>query len=162
MYLEVDRWCAARLSAEDMKYLRGFQPILELGLGDGLTLLCCHGSPRSFNDVIVATTPDDDLAGMLGGHSATVIAGGHTHQQMLRRYRGAILLNPGSVGLPYERGPGAEDVRNPPWAEYAVLSQQNGFLGIELRRVPIDAGAVARAIRESGMPHAELWARDWR
>lgn len=75
MYLEVDRWCAAQLSAEDLDYLRGFQPTLELALGDGLALLCCHGSPRSFNDVIVATTPEDDLAAMLGGHGAAVIVG---------------------------------------------------------------------------------------
>ena len=162
MYLDVDRWCAAQLSADDLDYLRGFQPTIDVALGDGLTLLCCHGSPRSFNDLIVATTPEDDLAAMLAGYNATVIAGGHTHQQMLRRYRGTILLNPGSVGLPYERGPGTEEVRNPPWAEYAILSQANGRLGIELCRVPIDAGAVAQTIRASGMPHAELLARDWR
>lgn len=162
LYLEVDRWCAAQLSAADLDYLRGFRPTIEVALGDGLALLCCHGSPRSFNDVIVATTPDDDLAVMLAGCSATVIAGGHTHQQMLRRYRDMLLLNPGSVGLPYERGSGGDDARNPPWAEYAVVSQESGALSIASRRVPIDAGAVAQAIRASGMPHAEVWARDWR
>lgn len=81
---------------------------------------------------------------------------------MMRRYRGTILLNPGSVGLSHGRGPGAEEVRNLPWAEYAILNQQSGNLSIELRRVPIDAGAVARAIRASGMPHAEPLAQDWR
>lgn len=90
------------------------------------------------------------------------MAGGHTHEQMLRRYKGTIVLNPGSVGLPFERGPGADEARNPPWAEYAVVSHEHGALRVELRRVPIDIGAVVCAIRESGMPHAELLAQDWR
>jgi hypothetical protein len=42
------------------------------------------------------------------------------------------------------------------------VSQENGVLCIALRRVPIDLGAIVRAIRESGMPHAELYAQDWR
>ncbi len=160
--LEIDRWCAAQLSPDDLDYLRSFQSTLELPLGDGHTLLCFHGSPHSFDDIIVATTPDDDLARLLSGYSATIMAGGHTHEQMLRRYRRTLVFNPGSVGLPFERGPGAEEARNPPWAEYAVVSQEHGALRVELRRVPIDIGAVVRAIWESGMPHAELLAQDWR
>ncbi len=160
--MEIDRWCAAQLSPEDLDYLRGFQPTLELPLGDDQTLLCFHGSPHSFNDIIVPTTPDDDLARLLSGYSATIMAGGHTHEQMVRRHKGTIVLNPGSVGLPVEHGPGADEARNPPWAEYAVVDQEHGALRVELRRVPVDLGTVVRAIRESGMPHAELFARDWR
>ena len=160
--LDIARWCTAQLSPADLDYLRTFQPILELSLGAAHTLLCFHGSPRSFHDVIRSTTAEDDLAGMLAGFSATVMAGGHTHEQMLRRYRETIIVNPGSVGLPVERGPGPDQARNPPWAEYALVSQENGVLRIEMRRVPIDVGAVVRAIRESGMPHAELYAQDWR
>jgi predicted phosphodiesterase len=160
--LDIARWCAAQLSPADLAYLRTFQPILELSLGAEHTLLCFHGSPRSFHDIIRSTTAEDDLAGMLAGFSATVMAGGHTHEQMLRRYRETIIVNPGSVGLPVERGPGADQARNPPWAEYALVSQENGVLRIELRRVPVDVGTIVRAIRESGMPHADLYAQDWR
>jgi predicted phosphodiesterase len=160
--LDIARWCAAQLSPADLNYLRTFHPILELSLGAAHTLLCFHGSPRSFHDIIRSTTAEDNLAGMLAGFSATVMAGGHTHEQMLRRYRETIIVNPGSVGLPFERGPGADQVRNPPWAEYALVSRESGILRIELRRVPIDVGAIVRAIRESGMPHADLYAQDWR
>ena len=159
--LDIARWCAAQLSPADLDYLRTFHPILALPLGAEHTLLCFHGSPRSFHDIIRSTTAEDDLAGMLAGFSATVMAGGHTHEQMLRRYRETIIVNPGSVGLPFERGPGVDQVRNPPWAEYALVSQENGVLGIELRRVPIDVGTLVRTIRASGMPHAELLAQDW-
>ncbi len=159
--LDIDRWCAAQFAPADLDYLRAFRPTLTLPLGDGQTLLCMHGSPRSYDDVIVASTPEDDLARMLSGVDAAVVAGGHTHEQLLRRYKGTVILNPGSVGLPFERGPGMDDVRNPPWAEYAIVAEEDGVMSIELRRVPIDVGAVVRAIRDSGIPHAAWLAQDW-
>lgn len=53
-------------------------------------------------------------------------------------------------------------MRYPPWAEYGLIEWRDGRLGVELRRVPIDAAAVARAILLSGMPHAEWLASRWR
>ena len=157
---EIDRWCAAQLAPADLDYLRTFAPTVELPLGDGAVLLCFHGSPRSYDDIIVATTPDDELARMLDGRRATILAGGHTHAQMLRRHQQMIVLNPGSVGLPFESS-GAGGGRNPPWAEYALVEYVRGRLGVELRRVPLDAGAVVRAALDSGMPHAVWWSQDW-
>lgn len=122
-----------------------------------MTLLCCYGSPRSNT----ATTPDTELDTMLGGVRAMIVACGHTHEQMLRRFGELILLNPGSVGLPFQVDRQTGTVRNPAWAEYALIRWQSGALGIELRRVPFDARAVIAAARTSGMPHARWWAADW-
>ena len=159
---ETDAWCAQQLTPDDLEYLRTFQPTIELDLGDDQRLLCFHGSPASYDDVVTATTPDEGLARMLGCREATVLAGGHTHVQMVRRYGRSLLLNPGSVGLPYEFDPATGEARNPPWAEYAVVTCVDGSLSVELRRVPVDVDAVVAAIRESGMPHAAWWAADWR
>src|SRR5262249_23052146 len=149
----IDHWCAAQLSPIDMAYLRTFQPTVELPLGAGATLLCCHGSPLSNTDIIRATTPDDELERMLGGRRATVLAGGHTHTQTLRRSRNLIVLTPGSVGLPFEHDPATGRTRNPPWAEYAIVDWADGKLSIELRRVPVDVAEIVRAARASDMPH---------
>jgi hypothetical protein len=51
-------------------------------------------------DIIGPATPEDELLEKLDGRWATVMAGGHTRQQMLRRYEDAVLVKPGSVGLP--------------------------------------------------------------
>ena len=82
--------------------------------------------------------------------------------QLLRRYGEAFVLNPGSVGLPFERKRLSEDVYNPPWAEYALVGWESASLSIQLKRVPLDITAVTRAALESGMPHAEVWVKDWR
>jgi putative phosphoesterase len=159
-YLEIEEWGAAQLTLEDRVYLRTFQPTLTLPLGDDATLLCFHGSPRRNMDSIVAATPDTVLDRMLAGYRATVLAGGHTHAPFIRRYRQALFLNPGSVGLPYEET--EYGIRHPPWAEYGIVEQRAGCLGVELRRVPINADLIVRAIQRSGMPHAEWLASGWR
>jgi len=160
-FSEMDLWCAGQLAPDDLDYVRTFLPTIELPLGAGASLLCFHGSPKSNTDIITATTPDDDLGLLLGGFRATVLAGGHTHAQLLRRYRDMVLVNPGSVGLPYEHDAVTNEDRNPPWAEYGLINWSEQGFSVELRRVPLDAGAVVRAALESGMPHAEWWAASW-
>jgi len=159
---DISRWCANQLDDTDRTFLASFQPTAEIPLGEKSTLLCCHGSPRSYDDVIVATTSDDELDEMIGDHDATIIAGGHTHIRMLRAYRGREIVNPGSVGLAYQFFPD-RSARVPPWAEFAMLSQADaGAVSIDFRRVPYDHDATVRAMIEREMPHAAWWAADWR
>jgi putative phosphoesterase len=157
---DISRWCAAQLDDADRMFLASFQPTVEIPLGEE-RLLCCHGSPRSYDDVIVAATPDDELDNMIGGHHVSVIAGGHTHVRMLRAYRGREIVNPGSVGLAYQFFPDGS-VRVPPWAEFAMLSQaDDGVVSVDFRRVPYDRDATLRAMFEREMPHAAWWAANW-
>jgi putative phosphoesterase len=159
---DISRWCAAQLDDADQMFLASFQPTVKISLGGQKSLLCCHGSPRNYDDVIVAATPDDELDTMIGGHEATVIAGGHTHIRMLRALRGREIINPGSVGLAYQFFPDGS-VRVPPWAEFALLSQAEvGVMRVDFRRVPYDRDATVRAMIEREMPHAAWWAADWR
>jgi len=104
---------------------------------------------------------EEELERMLSGCQATVVAGGHTHTQMLRRFREMTVINPGSVGLTIERSSLTGEVRNPPWAEYAVVGLEKGELWIEFRRVPYDVGELIQAARESGMLHTEWWINHW-
>ncbi len=120
---DIDRWCAAQLDDADRALLGSFQPNVEISLGEERRLLCCHGSPRSYDDVIMATTSDNELDGMIAGHDATIIAGGHTHVRMLRAYRGREIVNPGSVGLAYQFFPDGS-VRVPPWADSPCCRSQ--------------------------------------
>ena len=157
--VETAEWWAQFLSDEDREFMRSFQPMLELDLG-GQDALLFHGSPRSYDDWIFSTTPDQELRGMLGDHSEPVLVGGHTHLQLVRRFEKSILVNPGSVGLPFvEWWP--RPVRIAPWAEYGIISSLDGRLEVELRRTTFDVEAFLRQSRASGMPHADWWAECW-
>ena len=148
---EIDLWAREQLTAEHLTMLGRYQPRVEL---DGL--LCYHGSPHSNMDALLPTTPDAEVAKMLAGYERPVLAGGHTHAVMLRRFRDSLVINPGSVGLPFEQT-GAGTFRNPPWAEYAIVEGSE----VEFHRVPIDVGAVTETALASGMPNAGWWVKDW-
>jgi putative phosphoesterase len=154
-------WAMQQFSPGDIAFMQSFQPRVELIIGNGNTLLCFHGSPLSNTDIILATTPDDALLQRLGDYRATVMAGGHTHQQMLRRFRDLTIINPGSVGLLIVAGATPAQDHRPPWSEYAIIDSHSENLAIEFRRVPLDVPAVVRAACESGMPHLEIWAAGW-
>ena len=157
-----DNWCARQLTDDDLAYLRTFQPTISLSLGDDVSLLCYHGSPRSYDDRIMAETPDATLHKMLGGTPAHIYIGGHTHQQMLRRHRDALVLNPGTVGFVKDAIAPAALIRNPSWAEYAVIVCDGGQLDVSLRRVPFDLDALFVAFDASGIPRAHWRKGDWR
>lgn len=156
---EIHGWWSEQLSSEDRAFLRTFVPRLELEL-DGVPALFFHGSPRSFDDFVFATTPEDELELMFGDDRQPLLVGGHTHIQMLRRWGRSLVVNPGSVGLPFLAW-WPDRVRVAPWAEYAILSAENGRIHVDLRRTTFDVGALLRISRASGMPHAEWWADCW-
>jgi predicted phosphodiesterase len=160
-FIDVESWCAGQLDDEDREFVRSFQATLSLEL-DGATLLCFHGSPRSYHHLITATTPDETLADFFSGQSATLMAGGHSHAQLLRRFRETTFVNPGSVGLPFEHSPDGKRVRNPPWAEYALLTHEDARLNVEFKRAPYDTRPVLEAALASGMPHVDWWVQGWR
>jgi predicted phosphodiesterase len=157
---ETELWSSQQLAVADRAFLRSFQPTVEVAV-NGATLLAYHGSPRSNVEDILPATPEAKLDEMFQGRPASIMAGGHTHEQMLRRYGGGTIINPGSVGEPRAQPQGSDASRKPNQAEYAIVSVESGALSVEFRRVPFDAAAVADAVRASGMPHAEHWARQW-
>lgn len=166
---EMDRWSKELLTSEERAWLAGLAPTLLLSLGDH-DLLCFHGSPRSFDDVILAATPSSELTPMLAGSEKELLAGGHTHQQLIRRFRSSTIVNPGTVGLPFDRVPAtwpptaeeAASILNLTVAEYAVLTAAEGRLSIDLRSTSYELEALAELVHRSGMPQPDRWMADWR
>lgn len=144
-------WCQARTTDAQREFLTSFVPHVRIPLGDGLELLAFHGTPRSNMEDLLATTPIDQLDAMLGDHRAAIMACGHTHIQMLRQHRGTLIVNPGSVGMPF-----AEFVDGAPvlmWhAEYAIVSARDGGVSVDLRRVPVDMEATRAVLVASDNP----------
>ncbi|HYX49602.1 MAG TPA: metallophosphoesterase family protein, partial [Ktedonobacteraceae bacterium] len=98
---EVRDWSLAQLSESDVAFVKQLHSTLEIQLEAGKTLLCFHRSPRSFDEIILPNTPDDVVRQFLGGYDATLLCGGHTHTQQMRRLGNSWYINPGSVSLAY-------------------------------------------------------------
>lgn len=158
--LELDEWTRKQLRKSHRNYLSTFRPTVSFAPKNGPSFLCYHGSPRSNREQVLATTPDEELSEYFVGFDADIFAGGHTHTQMFRRFRRVIVLNPGSVGLPFQQDSSGQ-VRNPTRAEYAMISFRGKSFGVELLSVPYSKADLAASVRDSGLPNPGWWLADW-
>ncbi|MBV8065807.1 MAG: hypothetical protein JOY73_09810, partial [Actinobacteria bacterium] len=82
-------WTLSQLDDAHLEQIRSFPRTIELG-----ALLAFHGSPRSYDDVLLPESADDAAWHVTG---FDVLAGGHTHRQWTRVVGDALYLNPGAV-----------------------------------------------------------------
>ena len=149
-------WCRDQLRAPDFDFLRSFHRELLVPMDGGSTLLLFHGSPRSHMELILATTPAAELDTILSGKQGTVMAGGHTHVQMMRQHKGQLLVNVGSVGLPFRQDvtQGVPEILD--HAEYAVVESTDGFVRVQLERLSLDRSQLLKAARETKNPMRDM------
>ena len=139
---QADQWIATFIDRAERDWLDGLPPLLRLDV-DGLgEVLFCHATPRSRRGAdhrlhAAGAARADPRAGRRGRSpspatptaSSTCTAGG-------RR-----MVNAGSVGRPYEHGPGAYWLRLGP--------------DVELRRTDYDTGAAVARFAAVGYPLAD-------
>jgi diadenosine tetraphosphatase ApaH/serine/threonine PP2A family protein phosphatase len=136
------RACAAALGPETVARLA---TLPEQAVIDGVRY--CHGTPGS--DLVgLLPEPAPNEADLLAGVRERRLVAGHTHLPLQRTSASGIeLLNPGSVGMPFDG-----DAR----AAYAIADEAGA---VERRRVPYDHAAAAAAVRAHFGDWAELVAR---
>lgn len=157
-YADIDQWCHDQLRPDDLAYIRDFAPIISINLDDEQRLLCCHGSPNSFDDVISATTPESTLQTMLSGYQIDILTTGHMHVQFLRHFQGMVIVSPGSVGLPK---PSGDLLKHPLRADYAIITSTKGHLSVDFHRVIYEAQDFKESVLKSNIPHTEWYLAQW-
>jgi diadenosine tetraphosphatase ApaH/serine/threonine PP2A family protein phosphatase len=134
------------LTRDQRDFLAGLPEQLDVEIEGLGSVLFCHGSPRSDEEMITPGTSDIRLHAMLGSVPQNVVVCGHTHMQFDRTIGGMRVINAGSVGMPYEGEPGA----------YWV------FLGpdVRLKRTMYDVESTAQTVLQSNFPGAEDFAEE--
>ena len=137
-----DAFTAGRISRAQRDLMAAFEDVVSL---DGA--LFCHGSPRDDDEIITAITPVERLAPMLDGVEESLVVCGHTHHQFELRAGDRLVVNAGSVGLPYQGDAAA----------FWLLVDDGQH---ELRRTEVDVEAMTAALRSSGFPDLEDVIKD--
>jgi predicted phosphodiesterase len=140
-----DEWVVGQLEDRHRDFIAGLPEEVELEVEGVGRVLFCHGSPRSDEEMILKTTPDEWLREMLADVEADLVVCGHTHMQFDRSVDGRRVVNAGSVGLPYG-APGAHWLRLGPDVEHV--------------RTPYDSDSFADRVKTLEWPLAERFAEE--
>ncbi|WP_086730123.1 metallophosphoesterase family protein [Streptomyces carpinensis] len=139
-------FAAAALRADQVDFLAGLPRTLTLtvrGLGK---VLFCHATPRDDEEVVLVDSRPARWAEVLAGVDPDVrtVVCGHTHMPYVRLAHGRLVVNPGSVGMPYGR----------PGAHWCLLGP-----GTDLRVTPYDVRAAAeRLVADCAYEDVEAWS----
>ena len=157
----VRQWSLAHLSDSDRAFIAAFVPTIRLPVTDTDALLSFHGSPASFDDIILPTMPYEDVWPYFQGQGARWFTGGHTHVQQIRRIGDGFYFNPGSIGVAYSHNQPVDQFHLDPWAEYAILTATGTTVSVEFRHVPFAVGPLLDIVRQSGRPNWEQVSREY-
>jgi len=157
MIINAVTWCRNQLSETHLDFIRTFQNCIDFSLDASTKLQFFHGSPRSHTEDILSTTPADDLDEMLAGNTATVMACGHTHIQMLRQHKGTLIVNPGSVGLPFKEFVTGRPPTILEHAEYAIIELKQANIDITLRHISFNKEDFRKTLQDCGDPIRTLF-----
>ena len=136
------RTALGELAPAQLDRLCGLPHPLELDLG-GRRILLCHGAPWD-NDCYVYPDAAADILQRCaaGGHDLVVL--GHTHYAMMHRIGATTIVNPGSVGQPRDRQPGAA------WALYDTTT---GDVSLRREAYPLEPVIAQARARDPALPY---------
>jgi putative phosphoesterase len=109
----------------------------------GQDAVLVHATPRGDEEMLMPDTPEAEVAEMLAATPEHTVLCGHVHIQYRRRVAGHEVVNPGSVGLPFDGD------RRAAWATITDGA-------VELRRTAYDWESIAERVEREAGPFAEM------
>lgn len=144
-------WMRAQLGPARIAYLANLPFAHRISPAPDHDLWVVHANPYDLDRPITPQMGEAELDALLGapGDDWAVLAFGHVHVPFVRRWRGRLLVDVASAGLPMD---------GDPRAVYAVLTWDGATWQVEHRRVFYNAPMVAHEMRTSGLPRGKHFA----
>lgn len=139
-------WCAAKLEKTDMDYLLGLPHSYTLNI-EAMGIEAFHATPESLFEVIPPHADDDTIYKKLMGSEAKIFVYGHIHTPYIRYINGKVIINTGSVGLPFD---GLAK------ASYAIVEIISGNFRTSIERVDFDIDKVTGLYESHDYPNTEM------
>ncbi|MFJ9825170.1 metallophosphoesterase family protein [Streptomyces sp. NPDC101160] len=139
-------WAAEQLREDHLDLLGSLPRSLSLSVNGLGKVLFCHATPRDDEEIVLVDSRLDRWQEVLDGLDSDIrtVVCGHTHMPFVRLAHGRLVVNPGSIGMPYGRT----------GAHWALLGP-----GVALRTTHFDLNAAAEQLRQdSSYPEIAEWA----
>lgn len=131
-------WTRERLTEENTRWLASLPTAVRVEVAGPVAWPAIHVRHASCVNEETYLYPDTEITDAWYGDERVLVLG-HTHHAMVREARpGRVIVNPGSVGQPRDRQPGAA---------YAILDAAHG--SVLLRRAAYDVERYQQRLREA-------------
>lgn len=145
-------WTREQLGDQRIETLAGLMFDVDITAPDGTVFKVVHANPLDLDRHIFPDMSDVELAELVSGVTASMLAFGHLHIPFTRMFRELLLVNIAAAGLPRDGD------RRVTWGEFS-WSLETGW-SVETHRVEYPFRETVQRIFASGMPHPERRARD--
>lgn len=143
-------WAGGQLRHDQVALLDGLPHPVVLQLAGFGPVVFCHGTPRDDDEVVLVDTRLERWAEVFADlpHDVRTVVCGHTHMPFVRLVDRRLVINPGSIGMPYGRAGGA----------WALLHDGQ----VQLRSTAVDVeDAIAQIVARSTYPDRQAWAEEY-
>nr|WP_263324592.1 metallophosphatase family protein [Neobacillus sp. Marseille-Q6967] len=143
-------WTVAQLSSSEITYLEELPSQLHLEI-EGAEVAAFHATPDSLFEIVLPHADDETLlTKMMKPDSAQVYVYAHIHRPYIRYLNGKVIMNIGSVGLPFD---GLAK------ASYGIVEITDGKVSTSIERVSFNLEKVVQLYEEVNYPNAEMMTR---
>ncbi|WP_046175453.1 metallophosphoesterase family protein [Domibacillus indicus] len=140
-------WTLSKLDQEDINYLRTLPKELHLRLDD-LNVHAFHAAPDNLFTVIAGSEPDEVLQEkLMFSTQADLYIYAHIHKPFIRYINGKVIMNIGSVGLPFD------GVKK---ASYGLLDTDGTRFSTSIERVAFDTEKVVAQFKNVNYPNQNM------
>jgi putative phosphoesterase len=141
-------WTVSKLESSDLEYLEKLPSQIKLTI-EGISINIFHATPGSLFEFVQPHIDDETIKAKLMSsiEDAKIYIYAHIHKPYIRYTQGKIVINTGSVGLPFD---------GLVMASYAIVEIADGNIRTSIERVVYDIEQVAEQYRELEYPNAEM------
>lgn len=143
-------WIFEQLEPSDIDYLNSLPAQLNFSI-EGVGISAFHATPTSLFDIVLPNADDNEIeSSLMHAQEAQVYVYAHIHKPYIRYLNGKVIMNIGSVGLPFD---GLTK------ASYGLVEIEDGHLKTSIRRVSYELERVAALYHEVNYPNAEMMSK---
>lgn len=144
------QWIVEQLEPSDIDYLESLPAQLNLTIED-VEISAFHATPTSLFDIVLPNADDNQIeTSLMQAQNAQVFVYAHIHKPYIRYLNGKVIINIGSVGLPFD---GLAK------ASYGLVEVEDGHIKTSIRRVNYDLESVVALYHEVQYPNAEMMSK---
>ncbi|OLN23685.1 YfcE family phosphodiesterase [Domibacillus antri] len=140
-------WIASHLEKDDIDYLHELPTELHFEAA-GLSINVFHATPDSLFEVVLPGESDEVLkTNLMSSTDSDVYVYAHIHKPYIRTINGKILINIGSVGLPFD---GMKK------SSYAIVEIEDNRVSTSIERVEYNVERVVKQYEQLKYPNQNM------